>query len=150
MSSLLKSLNTKMISMLTVDVKTRKLTGVNRETMKEAIMSLKIPANVLHRSRAMWDILLASEDAVKSLTCSIMTTKLMRLQTDYDRIRKTKVILYGVPLILLDHLVFFVSKFGQIARIFTVRIKSWIATGIWTSRIEEILRYKRNSHQVLV
>lgn len=46
----------------------------------------------------MWDILLATEDAVKALSGSILTTKFVRLQTDYLGMRKTKVTLHGVQL----------------------------------------------------
>lgn len=86
--------------------------------MEEAIKRLNIAVKILvRRSRAMWDILLASDDTAKSLVGNIMTTKSVRLQTEYLGTRKTKVILHGVHLyILLDHLGFFFSKFGKVAR----------------------------------
>lgn len=100
-----------------MDVKTRKLIGVNREIVEEAIKSLNIGAKVLaRRRRAMWDILLASEDSAKALTSSIMTTKSVRLQTEYLWNKKSKVILHRVLLyIALDHLGFSFSKFGEVA-----------------------------------
>lgn len=61
---------------------TRQLIAVSRENMEEAIKSLDIGDKVLARkSRDMWDILLASDDEGNSLSGSIMTTKLVRLQT---------------------------------------------------------------------
>lgn len=67
--------------------------------MEEVIKSLSIGTKIFaRRTRAMWDILLASEDAAMSLAGSILTTKSVRLQTEYLGTRKMKVILHGVPL----------------------------------------------------
>lgn len=83
---------------MTTDIKSRKLTGVNREAMEEALESLNIRAKVLaRRSNAMWDILLSTEDAEKSLANNILTTKSVGLHSEYMGTRKTKVTLLGVP-----------------------------------------------------
>lgn len=109
---------------------TRKLIGVNRDIMEESIKSLNIGAKVLaRRSRAMWDILLASEDAAKSLAGGggILTTKSVRLQTEDLGTRKTKVTLHEVPLFIsLDHLGIFFSKFGEVASVSAVKSKTGI------------------------
>lgn len=72
----------------------------------------------------MWDILLTTEDAVKSLAGNILTTKSVRLQTEYMGIRKT-VALY----ITADHLRFSFAKFGEVADVWFVKSKADIATG---------------------
>lgn len=61
----------------------------------------------------MRDILLRTEVAGKSLADSILTTKRVRLQTQYMGAKKAKVTLLGVPLYISeDHLFFvFFSKF---------------------------------------
>lgn len=78
------TLNTRTIPLFTTDVKTRKLIGVNRLIMEEALKSLRIAAKILaRRSNAMWHILLDTEDATKSLDGNITITKAVRLQTEY-------------------------------------------------------------------
>lgn len=66
------------------------------EIIEEAIKSLNIGVKILARqSRVMWDILLATEDAMKALAKSILTTKsVVRLQTVYLGTGKTKMILH--------------------------------------------------------
>lgn len=95
-------MDTKTISLLMTDVKTRKLIGVNREIMEETLRIFNISAKVLlvRRSNAMWDILLPTEDAAaKSLAWDIFTTKSLRLQTGC---REMKVALNGAPLYITE------------------------------------------------
>lgn len=73
MPSLLETVNTKIISLLTTDIKSSKLIGVSREIMEDALKSLNIGTKVLAcRSNAMWDILLQTEDVAKALAGSIL------------------------------------------------------------------------------
>lgn len=68
MPSLLEAVNTRIISLLTSDIKTCKLISVNSEIMEEAIKNQNIETKILtRRNRAMWDIVLATEDAAKEL-----------------------------------------------------------------------------------
>lgn len=93
----MEAINTRTIYLLTTDVKTRKLIGVSRDLMEESLMSFNIGAKVLtHRSNDMWDLLLVTEEAVKSLTGNILTTKSVRLQTEYTGTQKTRITLHGV------------------------------------------------------
>lgn len=71
----LDSLNARIISLLTSDVKSWKLIGVSRETMEEILKSLNIALKVLaRRSSAIWDILLATEQEAKQLAGSVLAT----------------------------------------------------------------------------
>ncbi|CAE1242006.1 unnamed protein product [Acanthosepion pharaonis] len=66
---------------------------------------------------------------IRRLAGSILSTKSVRLQTEYLGTRKTKVILHGGPLFIsLDHLGFFFSKFGEVASVSAVKSKAGIAT----------------------
>lgn len=79
------------ISLLTTDVKTRRLLGISRQIMEEALKSLNASPKILVRqSNTMWDILLATSDEVKALAGGILTTKSVRLQTKYLGTWKTK------------------------------------------------------------
>lgn len=49
------------------------------------------------RTNAMWDVLLASEEA-KTLAGSILTTKSVRMKEEYMGTRRTKITLHGMPM----------------------------------------------------
>lgn len=56
----LEAVSTRTLSLLINDIVTRRLIGVCKDTMKEALKSLQILMKVIaRRSDAMWDILLA-------------------------------------------------------------------------------------------
>lgn len=75
MSSALGAVASRKISLITTDVKTRKLIGVSRKTLEEALRSLNIATNVLAKwNKSMWFILLASEEAAK-LAWSVLAKK---------------------------------------------------------------------------
>lgn len=122
------AVNTKTIFLLTTDVKTRKLIGGNKETMGGSPKNLKIDAKVFsRRNNDMWDILLAAEDSAKSLAGNILTTKCVRLQTEYMGTRKTRVTLHGVHLFISeDHLGFFSEKFGEVNDVSAAKSKAGI------------------------
>lgn len=83
-SSDMGAINTRTTPLLTTDVKRRKLIGVRRDVIEESLMSFNIGAKVLtHRSNDMWVLLLVTEETAKSLTGNILTTKSVRLQTEY-------------------------------------------------------------------
>lgn len=82
--SLLEAVLTRTITLLMTDVKTRKLTDVSREIMEEALKNLNIASKVLtRRVNTMLDILLTTVKETKALAGSILTTKSVRLQTEY-------------------------------------------------------------------
>lgn len=62
------------ISLLTIDLKTRKLIGISREIMEESQNSLNFSTKMLaRRSNAMWDILLDTVEETKILAGRILT-----------------------------------------------------------------------------
>lgn len=130
MTSVMEVVAARTISLLTVDVKTRKLTVVSREMMEEALKTLNIGAKILsRRSSMMWDILLASEEAAKALAGSTLTTKMLRLQTKYMGTWKTCITLHRVPMYITeDHLGAFFSSFGPVEGLILIKGKSGIAT----------------------
>lgn len=64
---------------------------------------------------ALWDLLLQTEQQAKSLAGSILSTKNLRLQTEYMGTCRTKVTIHGVPIDISDDRIeaFFV-KFGEV------------------------------------
>lgn len=99
--------------------------------MEEALKSLKIAPKLLARvSRAKWEILLGSEEEAKSLAGNTLTTRSLRLQTEYLGTRKTKITVHGVPAdISDDRMGSFFSKFGQVEEVSAIMGKTGIATG---------------------
>lgn len=72
-------------------------------------------------------ILLATENSAKFLAGNILTTKYVRLQTEYMGTRKTRVTLHGVSLFITgDHLEFFFVKFGKVNDVSAVKSKAGI------------------------
>lgn len=90
----LNAVHTRTISLLTTNVKSRKLIGVIRESIEKALKSHKILAR---GSNALWDILLATEQEAKQVAGYILETKSVPLQTEYMGARKTKVTVHRVP-----------------------------------------------------
>lgn len=70
--------------MLTIDVKTRKSTGISREIIAEVLKSLNIAPKCWPEDQIpLWNILLAAVKDTKTLAGSILTRKLVMLQTEY-------------------------------------------------------------------
>lgn len=122
------SVNVRIISLLTADIKSRSLTGVSRETMEEALKSLNITAKILaRRTRALWDLLMASEEEARKLAGTVLTSKILWLQTEYMGTRRTNVTVHGVPIdISEDHLGAFFAQYGKIEKVATVMSKAGI------------------------
>lgn len=81
------------------------------------------------RSNAMWDILLASEEAAKALAESILVTQKMRLQTKDMGTRKSWINLHGVPIYITeDHLEAFFTDYGTLDGVSSIKskiLRSW-------------------------
>lgn len=95
----LNEVNIRIISLLTSDIKSENLIGVSRENMEESLKALNItPCILIRRSRALWDLLMKSEQEVKDLGGSVLTSKTLRLQIEYMGTRRTNVTVHGVPI----------------------------------------------------
>lgn len=65
MPAALVAVTTRTISLLTTDVKTKKLIGVSMEILEETLKSLNIAIKVLaKRSNAMWDTIIGDKDEI--------------------------------------------------------------------------------------
>lgn len=94
---------TRTIYLLTADFKTRKFITVNREMVEETPKVLNIGAKLLaRRSNVMWDILVGTAEAAKTLAGSTPTTKSLRLQTKYMDSRRSRITLYRVSMYITE------------------------------------------------
>lgn len=99
----------------------------------------------------MWDIMLPTEKAAKSLAGNLLITKSVKLQTKYMGQRKTKVSLDRVPLIISeDYLGFFFFQFGEVVNVSVVKGKSGIATGDIKILVTVDRKYVINIPNVLI
>lgn len=84
-------------SLLTADVKNRKLIGVTREPMEQAMKSFNIPVSVLcKRNNTILDILVGKKETAGKLSENLLTTKSVWLQTKYMGPRKTNITFHSV------------------------------------------------------
>ncbi len=69
----------KIVSFVVTDLKTRRLTGLRKDTFEEILKSAEIPAKYnCRRSFATWDVLLPSEELAIKLAGYNITTKHFR------------------------------------------------------------------------
>lgn len=78
----LKAVNRRTISLLTTDVKSRKLIGVIRETREEALKCLNIGNVLARRLNATWNIVLPTDQEARLMGRSRLMSKSVRLQTE--------------------------------------------------------------------
>lgn len=127
------TINTRIIFLLTTDIKSWKLIGVNMETMEETLKILSIAPIILPKtSNAVWDILLATKQEAKQLAGSILTAKSMRLQMEYMSTQRTRIIVHGVPIDICEECMGaggFFSSYGQVEEVTFITSKSGITTG---------------------
>lgn len=77
----------------------------------------------------MWDILMATEEAARTLAGNTLTTKTMWLQSEYIGTQKTRITLHGVPTYITeDHLGAFFTDYGPVDGVSSIKDKSDIAT----------------------
>lgn len=125
------AVNSRIISLLTANVKSQKLIGVSRGSMEGALKSINVAPNVLaRRSNAMWDILLGTEQEAKQLTGCVLLTTSITPQTEYMDTRWTKITVHRVPVnICEDRMRAFFSKFRQMEEVNASISKTGITTG---------------------
>lgn len=121
----LNAVTTRTISLLTSDVKTRKLIGVSREAVEEALKYLQIVPKILaKRSNVMWDL------EAKKLAGSFLMTKSLWLQTEYVGTRQTRVTLHGEPMdINVDYVGAFFAMYGQVEEVARMTSKVGVPSG---------------------
>lgn len=94
-------------------MKFRKFFGVSRVRIEDTLKSLNIGVKVLARiSNAMWGSVLANEDQTSSLAGSILSTKSVKMQTEYFGTRRARITLHGVSMDITEfHLAAFFARY---------------------------------------
>lgn len=115
----MEATDTRTISLLMTDVKSRKFIGVRRKGMEKGLESLNMAVNILaRRNNAMWDFLMALEEVAKVLAGSVLATKAVILQTKYVGTLKIQITFHRVAMYVSeDHLGDFMGRYGHIAEV---------------------------------
>ena len=120
------------LSLIVTDIRTRRLAGLKKETLKELLKAAGIPARYFcRRSFATWDALLPSQElATKLAGKSIITSKYYRLHAEYMGKKQIKVTVWNVPIQLSgDVLAAFPCDFGDVENFSTIKSSSGTAHG---------------------
>lgn len=111
--SVMEAVNTRTISLLTTDVVKEVYwcqQGKNGRDPKEPQYWSKGFCQEEQRQRGH-----TAEEGAKYLAGSILVTKIVKLQTEYMGIRKTRIIVHGVPTYISeDHLGTFMAKYSRV------------------------------------
>lgn len=73
----LGAVNAKVISLVTSDIKNRRLIRVSRDSTEESLKSIKITPRILARSSAMWNLRLGPEEEAKHVARCILPTSVI-------------------------------------------------------------------------
>ena len=113
---LIKEVETKTLSFIIMDIKTRRLAGIRKETFEELLRAAGIPAKYFcRRSFATWDVLLPSEELVVKLAGNNVTSEHFRLQPEYMGYIRIKVTVCNVPIQLSgDVIAAYLTEYGDV------------------------------------
>ena len=113
---LVQAVEPKTLSFVITDLKTRRLTGLKKETFEEIIKTASIPGKYFYRrSFATWDVLLPSKEIAKKLATKNITTKYFRRQPEYRGKRRIEVTVCNVSMQLNGEvLAAYLSFYGAI------------------------------------
>ena len=116
---LIKEVQSKTISFVITDVRTRRLAGIKKDTFEELLRAADIPAKYYcRRSFATWDVLLPSEEQAAKLAGGNITSKYFRLQPEYMGRCRIKITVCNVPIALNEEfLAAYLIKYGNIENI---------------------------------
>ena len=119
---LVAEIEPKTLSYIIMDLRNKRLAGIRKDTFEELLKSADIPCRYFcRRSFAIWDVLLPSEELVKKLAGSNVTTKNFRLQPEYKGTRLIRVTVCSVPVQLNgDVIAAYMSANGNVKEIIMV------------------------------
>ena len=106
------------LSLVVMDLKTRRLAGLAKDIFEELLQTADIPAKYFCRSFATWDVLLPTRKQVAKLAESCITTKFFLLQHKYISTRSIRVTVCNAPANLTGHVVAsFLSSYRKVEEV---------------------------------
>ena len=128
---IVEAVQPKTLSFIITDIKTRRLTGIKKDTFEELVKAAGIPAKYFcRRSFVTWDVLLPSEEVTVKLAGSNINSKFFRLQPEYMGRRRIKVTVCNVPMqINREVLAAFLSDYGNVEDVIKAKSTNGTAHG---------------------
>ena len=109
-----KVLESRILYLVVTDLKTRRLTGLKKDTFEEPLLTAVIPCQYFcRRSFAIYDVLLPTKEHAAKIAGSNIMTKFFRLQLKYMGARRVRVTVCNIPAFLTGEiLASFLSAYG--------------------------------------
>ena len=134
---ILQKLETRIVSLVVTDLKTRQLVGLKKEGFEDLLRKAGVPCQYFcRRSYTTWDVLIPSREQAAKLASSHITTKFFRRQPEYLRTRRIRVTVCNVPAFITGEvLAAFLSAFGCVEEINLLRLAAGTAYGDYMFRL---------------
>ena len=131
-----KALEPWILSLVVTNLKTRRLTGMKKDTFEE-LRTAGIPCQYFfRRSFATWDVLLPTEEQAAKISGSNIMTKFFRFQPKHRGTRRVRVTVCNVPAFLTDEiLASFLSANGRVEDVSRLRSTAGTVHGDYVFRI---------------
>ena len=125
-----KVLEPRILSLVITDLKTKRLTGLKKDTFEE-LLTARIPCQYFCRcSFVTWDVLLPMEEQAAKISGSNIMTKFFWLQLEYMVTRRVRVTVCNVPAFLTEKiLALFLSAYGCIEDVSQLQSTARTANG---------------------
>ena len=93
-----EDLDPRIISLVVVDIRTRRFAGLKKDYFEDLMHTSGIPVQYFcRRSFEIWDVLLPTKEQAAKLAESCVNTKFFRLQSEYMGTRRIRVTVCNVP-----------------------------------------------------
>ena len=128
---LIKEVETKTLSLIITDIKTRRLPSIRKETFEELLRAAGIPAKYFcRRSFATWDVLLPSEELAVKLASNNITSKHFRLQPEYMGRTQIKLTVCNVSIPLREDVIAaYLTEYGDVEDVAKAKSTNGTAQG---------------------
>ena len=132
-----KKLTPRILSLVVLDLKTKRLVGLKKETFEELLRKAGIPCQYFCRkSFATWDVLLPTEDQAAKLAANNITTRCFRLQPEYRGTRRLNVTICNIPASFTGEVfAAYLSSYGQVEEYKLLRSPAGTAYGDYAFRM---------------
>ena len=162
MPEVTKARELRTLSFVAVDLKTRRLASLKKDTFEELMKTSGVPCQYFyHRSYATRNILLPIEKVAAKLASENIITKNYRLQPEYMGMRRTKVVIHNGPVDLAgDYFAFFLSTYDQVEEVIPLRDGTGMANGDYTfilclkrerfQRIPDTIQFRNQKLSIIV
>ena len=134
---ILQKLESRIVSLVVTDHKTRRLVGLKKESFEELLRKASVPCQYFCcRSFAIWDALQPSKEQAAKVASNNIVTKFFRLQPEYLGTRRIRLTVCNVPAFITGEVrAAFLSAYGCVEEINLLRSAAETAYGDYAFRL---------------